>query len=63
MMTIQNFPAQADAKMDADNVIAQHALQAARNAADKISPLWPLKQFVAVNPFLGLVDRPFADAA
>ncbi len=32
-------------------------------ALSRIPPLWPLKHFVAVNPFVGLVDRPFADAA
>ncbi len=31
-------------------------------ALSRIPPLWPLKHFVAVNPFLGLVDRPFAEA-
>lgn len=28
----------------------------------RIPPLWPLKHFVAVNPFVGLVDQPFAQA-
>ena len=32
-------------------------------ALSRIPPLWPLKHFVAVNPFVGLVARPFADAA
>lgn len=27
-----------------------------------IPPLWPLRDYVAVNPFLGLVDRRFLDA-
>ncbi|HVT71952.1 MAG TPA: DUF2309 domain-containing protein [Lacunisphaera sp.] len=31
-------------------------------ALARIPPLWPLQHFVAVNPFLGLVDRPFPDA-
>ena len=30
------------------------------NACNKIAPLWPLKHFVAVNPFLGFSDRSFA---
>ena len=35
-------------------------LQAAVAAAcGRIAPLWPLKHFVAVNPFLGFADRPF----
>ncbi|MEO8997774.1 MAG: DUF2309 domain-containing protein [Rhodanobacter sp.] len=29
----------------------------------RIAPLWPLKHFVAVNPFLGLTEHQFADAA
>jgi len=37
--------------------------QAAEAACRKIAPLWPLKHFVAVNPFLGLADTPFAEAA
>lgn len=31
-------------------------------ALGRIPPLWPLKHFVAVNPFVGLVDKPFAEA-
>lgn len=31
-------------------------------ALARIPPLWPLKHFVAANPFLGLVDRPFSEA-
>ncbi len=31
-------------------------------ALARIPPLWPLRHFVAVNPFVGLTDRPFADA-
>jgi uncharacterized protein YbcC (UPF0753/DUF2309 family) len=38
------------------------ALEAARAACKRIAPLWPLQNFVAVNPFVGLVDRPFVDA-
>ena len=29
------------------------------DTADKMAPLWPLKDFVAVNPFLGFVDNPY----
>lgn len=37
------------------------ALQAAiARACAKIAPLWPLKHFVAVNPFLGFVDQTFS---
>jgi uncharacterized protein len=36
-------------------------LRHARNACLRVPPLWPLHSFVAVNPFLGLTGRPFAD--
>ncbi len=36
-------------------------LQKARSASHRVPPLWSLKNFVAVNPFVGLVDRPFEE--
>jgi len=36
---------------------------AAAQACGRIAPLWPLKHFVAVNPWLGLGDRHFLEAA
>ncbi|NBC88567.1 MAG: DUF2309 family protein, partial [Alphaproteobacteria bacterium] len=38
-------------------------LSAADRAGKRIAPLWPLKHFVAVNPFWGLADHTFAEAA
>lgn len=32
------------------------------SALARIPPLWPLKHFVAVNPFVGLLDLPFSEA-
>ena len=32
-------------------------------AGDRIAPVWPLSRFVAVNPYFGLADLPFAVAA
>src|SRR3954452_8331707 len=37
-----------------------HIDAAIAQACRKIAPLWPLKHFVAVNPFLGFSDRTFA---
>lgn len=37
--------------------------EAARQASGKLAPLWPLSHFVAVNPFLGLTDHRFIEAA
>ena len=31
-------------------------------ACARVPPLWPLKSFVAVNPFVGLSEMPFVDA-
>ncbi|GAA5495916.1 hypothetical protein Rhal01_02097 [Rubritalea halochordaticola] len=36
---------------------------AATTAAKRIPPLWPLKHFVAVNPFLNMTDESFAEVA
>ena len=35
---------------------------AVAEALSRIPPLWPLKHFVAVNPFVGLLNRPFTEA-
>lgn len=32
------------------------------SACARMAPLWPLRTFVAVNPFLGFTDRPFEEA-
>lgn len=34
-----------------------------KTAASKIAPVWPLQNFVAVNPYLGLTDKSWHDAA
>ena len=39
------------------------ATAAAERACRRIAPLFPLQGFVAVNPFLGVADRPLRDAA
>lgn len=39
------------------------AATAVTRAIRRIAPLWPLRSFVAVNPFLGLADMPFAETA
>jgi hypothetical protein len=37
--------------------------EAMRSASRRIAPVWDLEDFVAVNPYLGLTDRPMATAA
>jgi len=36
---------------------------AVNRAERRIAPLWPLRYFVAVNPYLGLLEQPFEAAA
>ncbi len=45
-----------------DTLQSPGILAAIERACTRIAPLWPLQQFVAVNPFLGLSDRSFAEA-
>ncbi|MFM8333166.1 MAG: YbcC family protein [Candidatus Methylumidiphilus sp.] len=49
----------ADAPCAADSLLLADAVA---SACLRVPPLWPLKHFVAVNPFLGLLDRDFMDA-
>jgi uncharacterized protein YbcC (UPF0753/DUF2309 family) len=53
--------ASAGAQPDAPDDMALD--RAIKNACQRIAPLWPLKHFVAVNPFLGFADRTFGDTA
>jgi hypothetical protein len=48
----------------ATSALSRQALEASIDAAcRKVAPSWPLKNFVAVNPFLGFADRPFAETS
>lgn len=38
-------------------------LETLRGAAKKIAPVWPLENFVAVNPYLGFTNRKFEQVA
>lgn len=38
-------------------------LNTLRNACKKIAPVWPLENFVAVNPYLGLTHKSFSEVA
>lgn len=38
-------------------------LKSMRQACKKIAPVWPLENFVAVNPYLGLIDQKFETTA
>lgn len=59
MITETNVP--AIPVMPSSLSVPDH-LEQARAACRRMPPLWPLKHFVAVNPFLGLTDRPFIEA-
>ena len=56
-------PAEAADALPRPNEAERKAVAAAvATACNRIAPLWPLKHFVAVNPFLGFADQGF-DAA
>ncbi|MDG4867119.1 DUF2309 domain-containing protein [Guyparkeria sp. 1SP6A2] len=55
---IRTAPAHQGAGPDLDTI-----RQMADAAGRKIAPVWPLDSFVAVNPYLGLIDRPFTEAS
>ncbi|MDH4091562.1 MAG: DUF2309 domain-containing protein [Cyclobacteriaceae bacterium] len=38
-------------------------VEALRHACKKIAPVWPLENFVAVNPYIGLTDQKFETVA
>jgi hypothetical protein len=59
MATVLDHPKARDRTM----VQRAHSDAAAEAAIRRIAPLWPLKHFVAVNPFVGFADLPFAQAA
>lgn len=46
-----------------DAVLDETVVDALRRACQTIAPVWPLESFVAVNPYLGLTDRSFDEAA
>ncbi|MGB1109475.1 MAG: putative inorganic carbon transporter subunit DabA, partial [Gammaproteobacteria bacterium] len=51
-------PIRAARQLDADTLNRR-----IDTACERIAPLWPLKHFVAVNPFFGLRDRSFQEAS
>ncbi|MBO9316296.1 MAG: DUF2309 family protein, partial [Chloroflexus sp.] len=57
------FSAQAVVVTPIPTVSRDRIICAVKQAEQRIAPLWPLRNFVAVNPFLGLADVPFATAA
>jgi uncharacterized protein YbcC (UPF0753/DUF2309 family) len=56
-------PTAADAPLSPAPSAAAAIAAAMDRAGRRIAPVWPLKHFVAVNPYLGLGGLPFADAA
>ncbi len=56
MNTIESPPS-----ADPQAALSPALLEAARQACGRIAPLWPLRDFVAVNPFVGLTARPFTE--
>jgi uncharacterized protein len=55
-MTYQN-------QMTTVNMSSSEHLKVLREACKKIAPVWPLENFVAVNPYLGHADQTFESTA
>jgi len=60
-LTAPNAVASPFTSTQSENLEA--AARSAKNAAQRIAPLWPLRNLVAVNPFVGLTDRSFLETA
>ena len=60
-MAVQALARTDENAVQTDNALALKA--AVEGACSRIAPLWPLKHFVAVNPFLGLTDKSFSSAS
>lgn len=45
-----------------EGILSPVLLPSIREVCKRIAPLWPLKDFVAVNPFLGMSEMSFIDA-
>jgi uncharacterized protein YbcC (UPF0753/DUF2309 family) len=60
IMTTRNTSHPSDSSLPQPSYLTELA---AAEACRRIPPLWPLKSFVAVNPFLGLSNLHFIEAA
>lgn len=59
-----NAPYLPKTQMSSVELLVSKATHAAiESACNRIAPLWPLKHFVAVNPFVGFTDHRIGDAA
>ena len=58
MTDVHAFPTEASPA-----AMSPSTIETVAQATRTIAPLWPLKHFVAVNPFLGLAGQTFAQAA
>lgn len=58
---IETFPADFATALQSNSMTPNVSAQI-EAACARVPPLWPLKNFVAVNPFVGLADKTFVDA-
>ena len=45
-----------------ESMPAKHVDEAVQSVQDLVSPVWPLRDYVAVNPYAGLSDLKFMEA-
>lgn len=61
--TLTSAPSKSPDVKPALNASPRPWLHHATHACNRVPPLWPLHSFVAVNPFVGLADKSFAEVA
>jgi len=62
-VTEMQIGSQTAVTLPTHGVTVNTIVSAVKRAEQRIAPLWPLRNFVAVNPYLGLADKPFMTAA
>ncbi|WP_289015683.1 putative inorganic carbon transporter subunit DabA [uncultured Methylobacterium sp.] len=62
MMDASSFASSIATTARTEEVRLRQVEAAVGRACGRIAPVWPLKNFVAVNPFLGLTDESFVSA-
>ncbi|WOE75479.1 YbcC family protein [Alterisphingorhabdus coralli] len=60
IQAVKDLPASASAVM---HIPAEALEKAIATSCVRIAPCWPLKHFVAVNPYFGIADKSFLSAA
>ena len=61
-ITQASFKTQAEFSFTESPSLSDYLQETLSEVSDVIAPVWPLKDYVAVNPYAGITHRSFADA-